>query len=159
MSHNQLSVFFLLIVYSFSILGCKEYNQPDLIIQLSVIQISVKFHQFQWCTFVELFLFYWKRALTSIFSWQNSLSLCPASFCTPRPNMLVIPGISWLPTFSFHFFMMKRISFAAIGSWKTCSSSQNHSISSSLVPGSSPGGSREFEAGTASARIRKQLLN
>ena len=28
-----------------------------------------------------------------------------------------------------------------------------------MVPGSSPGGSREFEAGTASARIRKQLLN
>ena len=27
------------------------------------------------------------------------------------------------------------------------------------VPGSSPGGSREFEAGMASARIRKQLLN
>ena len=26
------------------------------------------------------------------------------------------------------------------------------------VPGSSPGGSREFEVGTASARIRKQLL-
>ena len=28
-----------------------------------------------------------------------------------------------------------------------------------LLPGSSPGGSREFEAGTALARIRKQLLN
>ena len=28
-----------------------------------------------------------------------------------------------------------------------------------LLPGSSPGGSREFEVGTASARIRKQLLN
>jgi len=27
------------------------------------------------------------------------------------------------------------------------------------LPGSSPGGSREFEAGMASARIRKQLLN
>ena len=27
------------------------------------------------------------------------------------------------------------------------------------LPGSSPGGSREFEAETASARIRKQLLN
>ena len=27
------------------------------------------------------------------------------------------------------------------------------------LPGSSPGGSREFEAGTALARIRKQLLN
>jgi len=35
---------------------------------------------------------------------------------------------------------------------------QFKSINSS-VPGSSPGGSREFEAGTASARIRKQLLN
>ena len=29
----------------------------------------------------------------------------------------------------------------------------------SRLPGSSPGGSREFKAGTASARIRKQLLN
>ena len=27
------------------------------------------------------------------------------------------------------------------------------------MPGSSPGGSREFEVGMASARIRKQLLN
>ena len=23
--------------------------------------------------------------MTSAFSWQNSVSLCPASFCTPRP--------------------------------------------------------------------------
>ena len=28
-----------------------------------------------------------------------SVSLCPASFCTPRPNLPVTPGISWLPTF------------------------------------------------------------
>ena len=26
--------------------------------------------------------------MTSTFSWQNSVSLCPASFCTPRPNLL-----------------------------------------------------------------------
>ena len=26
------------------------------------------------------------------FSWQNSVSLCPASFCSPRPNLLVTPG-------------------------------------------------------------------
>ena len=32
-------------------------------------------------------------------------------------------------------------------------------VPSSSLPASSPGGSREFEAGTASARIRKQLLN
>ena len=33
--------------------------------------------------------------------WQDSISLCPASFCTPRPNLPVTPGISWLPTFAF----------------------------------------------------------
>ena len=33
------------------------------------------------------------------------------------------------------------------------------SLSRHHLLGSSPGGSREFEAGTASVRIRKQLLN
>ena len=40
--------------------------------------------------------------MTSAFSWQNSVILCPASFCTPRPNLPVTPGISgrrqWHPT-------------------------------------------------------------
>ena len=27
--------------------------------------------------------------MTSVFTWQNSVSLCPASFCTPRPNLPV----------------------------------------------------------------------
>ena len=27
--------------------------------------------------------------MTSAFSWQNSISLCPASFRTPRPNLPV----------------------------------------------------------------------
>ena len=38
----------------------------------------------------------WKRlfAMTSVFSWKNSISLCSASFCTPRPNLSVTPGIS-----------------------------------------------------------------
>ena len=44
----------------------------------------------------------------SAFSWQNSVDLCPASFCTPRPKMPVIPGISWLPTFAFQSLIMKR---------------------------------------------------
>ena len=38
-------------------------------------------------------------AMTSGFSWQNSVRLCPASFCTPRPNLPVTPGISWHLTF------------------------------------------------------------
>ena len=40
-------------------------------------------------------------AMTNVFSWQNSISLCPASFCTPRPNLPVTRGVSWLPTFEF----------------------------------------------------------
>jgi len=33
-------------------------------------------------------------AMISAFSWQNSISLCPASFCIPRPNLPVTPGVS-----------------------------------------------------------------
>ena len=42
---------------------------------------------------------------------QESWIVCPASFCTPRPNVPVTPGISWLPTFAFQFPIMKRTSF------------------------------------------------
>ena len=47
--------------------------------------------------------------MTSAFSWQNSISLCPASFSIPRPNLPVTPGISWLPTFAFQSPIMKSI--------------------------------------------------
>ena len=40
-----------------------------------------------------------------------SVSLCPASFCTPRPNLPVTSGISWLSTFAFQSPMMERTSF------------------------------------------------
>ena len=61
----------------------------------------------------SLLLCCWKRvfAMTSAFSRQNSISLCPGSFCTPRPNLPVTPGISWLPSFAFPSPMMKRWSF------------------------------------------------
>ena len=36
--------------------------------------------------------------MTSAFSWQNSIRLCPASFCIPRPNLPVTP-----------YFNLKRI--------------------------------------------------
>ena len=49
--------------------------------------------------------------MTSVFSWQSSVSLCPASFCTPRPNLPIILGISWLLTFAFQSPTMKRTSF------------------------------------------------
>ena len=45
--------------------------------------------------------------MTSAFSWQNSISLCPASFHIPRPNLPVTPGVSWLPTFVFQSPVVK----------------------------------------------------
>ena len=39
------------------------------------------------------------------------VSLCPASFCTPRSNLTVTSGISWLLTFAFQSPIMKRTSF------------------------------------------------
>ena len=32
--------------------------------------------------------------MTSVFSWQNSVSLCPASFCTPRQNVPLFTPVS-----------------------------------------------------------------
>ena len=47
-------------------------------------------------TIVIVALCCWKRvfAMTSVFSWQNSISLCPTSFRIPRPNLPVTPGVS-----------------------------------------------------------------
>ena len=49
--------------------------------------------------------------MTSTFSWQNSISLCLASFRIPRPNLPVTPGVSLLPTFAFQSPIMKSTSF------------------------------------------------
>ena len=49
--------------------------------------------------------------MSSAFSLQNSISLFPASFCIPRPNLPVTPGVSSLPTFAFQSPIMKRTSF------------------------------------------------
>ena len=49
--------------------------------------------------------------MTSAFSWQNSISLCPTSFCIPRPNLPVTPGVPLLPTSAFQSPIMKRTFF------------------------------------------------
>ena len=41
---------------------------------------------------------------------QNSISLGPASFHIPKPNLPVPPGVSGLPTFAFQSPIMKRTS-------------------------------------------------
>ena len=75
--------------------------------------------------------------MASVFSWQNSISLCPASFCTPRPNLPVTPGLSWLPTFAFQSLWNKRISFYGVSSRRSCRSSKNQSALASLASGGS----------------------
>ena len=50
----------------------------------------------------------------SVSSWQNSVSLCLASYCTPRSNLPVSSGISWLPTFAFQSPIMKRTFFLGV---------------------------------------------
>ena len=63
--------------------------------------------------------------MTSAFSWQNFVSICPDPFCIPRPNLPVTPGISWLPTFAFQSPIMKRTSFLSVSSRRSCKFSQN----------------------------------
>ena len=62
-------------------------------------------------------------AMTSAFSWQNSISLCPASFCTPRLNLPFTPGVSSLPPLAFQFPIMKGHFLLGV-SW--CDYSHSH---------------------------------
>ena len=57
-------------------------------------------------------------------SLGKTVSHCSASFCTPRPNLPVIPGVSWLPTFAFQSPIVKRTSFLDVSSRRSCRSSQ-----------------------------------
>ena len=47
--------------------------------------------------------------MTGAFSWQNSVSLCPALFCTLGPNLPVTPGISLFPTFAFRASLVAQL--------------------------------------------------
>ena len=114
---------FLLTVYSFSIFGCKEYNQSD----FNVGQLVMSMCRVFFCVVGRGCL------LWPVHSWQNSISLCPDSFCTPRPNLPVTPGkllcIFWLPTFAFKSPILKRTSFLGVSSRRSCRSSKNCSTS------------------------------
>ena len=61
--------------------------------------------------------------MTSAYSWKNSVSLWPASFYTPRPNLPVTPDVSLLPTFAFQSPKVKKTSFLGVSSRRSCGSS------------------------------------
>ena len=92
-----------------------------------------------WCTLEIRLLRCWQRvfAMTNVFSWQNSVRLCPASFCTLRLTLPVTYIISWLPSFAVQSHMMKRTFFFGVSSRRSGRSSWNHSVptSSKLVVG------------------------
>ena len=69
-----------------------------------------------WCPCVKSSLVLLKKSIsmTSEVSRQNSVSLYPASFCSPRPNLPVTPGIYWLPTSAFQSQMMNRTSLLVL---------------------------------------------
>ena len=128
MSHTQLPVLFLLTVQSFSISGCREYNQSDFGVDHLVMPMC------------RVFLCCWKRvfAMASVFSWQNSISLCPASFCTPRPVQFACYCKCFLTSyFCIPVPYKKRTYFWGVSSKRSYRSSQNHStsVSSALLVG------------------------
>ena len=52
--------------------------------------------------------------MINVFSWQNSISLCPASFCVPRPNLPITAGVPRLSSFAIQSPIMKRKSFLGL---------------------------------------------
>ena len=88
------------VLADFSFFCCKEYNQSDFSIDHLVVSMCRVIS-----SVVERGCLLWPGH-----SLSKTVSLCPASFYTPRPNLPVTPGISWLPTFAFQSPMMKRTS-------------------------------------------------
>ena len=94
-----------------------------------------------WCPCVESSLVLLEEGVCYdqcvFFAKVLSISLCPASFFTPRPNLPITPGVSWLPTFEFQSPIMKRTSFLGVSCKRSWRSSQNRrtSASSELLVG------------------------
>ena len=78
-----------------------------------------------WCPRVESSLVLLKAGVCydQCILFAELYSLCPASFCTARPNLPVTPGVSWLPTFALQSPIMKRISLWGVSSRRSCRSS------------------------------------
>ena len=112
-----------LVFGDFSIFSCK-YNQTDFGIGHLMMAMCRVF-----------LLCYWKSvfSMTIIFSRQNSVRLCPTSFCIPRPNLPVTPDISWLPTLGIPIPYDEKDIFFGVSSIRSCSSSWNCSTLALVV--------------------------
>ena len=92
---------------------CKA--SPSLAAKNIIILISVS--TIWWCPCIESCLVLLEEGVCydqCVLLAELYISLCPASFCTPKPNLPVTPGASWLPTFAFQSPIMKRTSFGVL---------------------------------------------
>ena len=65
--------------------------------------------------------------MTNVFSWRNSVSLCPASFCTPRPNLPVFKvSLDFLLLHSHSLWWKGHLFFFGVSSRMSCMSSQKN---------------------------------
>ena len=97
-----------------SIFGYKEYNQSD----FSVDHLVMSMYKVFSCVVGRGCL------LRPVRSLGNSLlAFDLLHFFTARLNLTVLPGISWLPTFSFQSPIMKRTSFLGVNYRRSCRSS------------------------------------
>ena len=67
-------------------------------------------------------------AMPSVFSWQNSISLCPASFCTQGQTCLFLQVFLDFLLLHYNSWWWKGHLFVVSSRW-CCRSSQNQSIS------------------------------
>ena len=85
-----------------------------------------------WCLYIDVsWVVKKKKGVYSMFSWQNCVSLCSASLCTPRSTLLVIPSIFWLPAIAFQLSLIKNI--FGCNSRRCCKSLHSQSTSASLA--------------------------
>ena len=116
MSHSQLPVLFLLTVQSFSIFGCKEYNQSDFGVDHLVMSICGVL-----CCWKRLF------AMISAFLWQAFaplLSVFQVHIC------LLLQVLFDFLLLHSSLYNEKNIIFG-VSSKRSCTSSQNRSTSAS----------------------------
>ena len=71
-----------------------------------------------WCPCVELSLVLLEEGVCYVqcVLLANSVSLCPSAFCTPRQNLPVTLGVSWLPAFASNPLWWKGCLFFEVSS-------------------------------------------
>ena len=112
-------------LYRASPFGCKEYSQSDFCIDHLMMSMC---RVFSWVVGRGCLLW----PVCSLGKTLLAFGLLH-SVLTPRPNLTVIPRISWLPIFAFQSPMMKRTSIFGVSSRRVFTEPFNFSFFSISV--------------------------